>query len=158
MKTSDELRKYKQAMKGKKATNAERRFKHRLKAAKIRHICQCIVGFYIVDFVLPDRMLVIEIDGSSHIGREQYDARRDEYIRSLGFRVERIANEDVDRYDLAGVARYRRDRRERRFSKAVSGAHRERQRAEMRQRERERANMLLQELDAQMFSAMERDA
>ncbi len=42
-------------------------------------------------------MLVIEIDGSSHGTPEaqEYDAVRDEYFRSWGFRVVRFTNQQV---------------------------------------------------------------
>lgn len=53
------------------------------------------IGNYIVDFYCPRLRLVIEIDGSSHQGREQYDEFRDEYLSSLGLRVIRFLDSDV---------------------------------------------------------------
>lgn len=51
---------------------------------------QQVIGNYIVDFVCYRVGLIIEADGSSHIGREEYDRRRDRYLKSLGFKILRI--------------------------------------------------------------------
>ncbi|WP_366185810.1 DUF559 domain-containing protein [Flavobacterium ovatum] len=48
---------------------------------------QKIIGNYIVDFYVKKLGLVVEIDGSSHDGKEQYDAQRDAYLKSLGLKV-----------------------------------------------------------------------
>ena len=48
---------------------------------------QKIIGNYIVDFYCPNANVVIEIDGSSHIGKEEYDQKRDDYLKSLGLVV-----------------------------------------------------------------------
>lgn len=37
-------------------------------------------------------MLVIELDGSSHLGRGDYDELRDTVLRSQGFAVVRVTN------------------------------------------------------------------
>ena len=37
---------------------------------------QNIIGSYIVDFYVKSLSLVIEIDGNSHIGKENYDRQR----------------------------------------------------------------------------------
>jgi very-short-patch-repair endonuclease len=50
---------------------------------------------YIADFYCSKLLLVIEIDGSSHRGREEYDARRDAYLASLGIVTIRYSNEEV---------------------------------------------------------------
>jgi very-short-patch-repair endonuclease len=39
--------------------------------------------------------LIIEIDRDSHIGKEEYDAARDEYLKSQGQYVLRIKDKDV---------------------------------------------------------------
>jgi len=46
------------------------------------------IGPYIVDFVCLEERLVIEVDGSQHL--ERANARRDDYLESLGFRVLRF--------------------------------------------------------------------
>ena len=56
---------------------------------------QKIVGNYIVDFYCSNCQVVIEIDGSSHIGKEEYDAERDAYLMGLGLTVIHIQAEDV---------------------------------------------------------------
>jgi very-short-patch-repair endonuclease len=56
---------------------------------------QKIIGNYIVDFFCAEKFVVIELDGPSHDGREEYDACRDEFMRSLGLTVIRIPVVDV---------------------------------------------------------------
>jgi very-short-patch-repair endonuclease len=63
---------------------------------------QKIIGNYIVDFFCTNCNVVIEIDGSSHIGKEEYDAERDVYLKGLGLTVIHIQAEDVLR-DVDGV-------------------------------------------------------
>ena len=50
---------------------------------------------YIADFCARRVKLVIEIDGSSHNGREAYDRHRDKVLASAGFRTLRFTNRDV---------------------------------------------------------------
>jgi very-short-patch-repair endonuclease len=56
---------------------------------------QKIIGNYIVDFYCTNCNVVIEIDGSSHDGKAEYDAERDRYLESLGLTVIHIPIEDV---------------------------------------------------------------
>lgn len=56
---------------------------------------QKIIGNYIVDFYCTNCNVVIEIDGSSHDGKAEYDAERDRYLESLGLTVIHIPVEDV---------------------------------------------------------------
>jgi very-short-patch-repair endonuclease len=53
------------------------------------------MGPYVADFYCPRAKLVIEIDGATHDGRQDFDARRDAYLSSLGLTVARIAAADV---------------------------------------------------------------
>lgn len=53
---------------------------------------QVVFGFYILDFVVPSKMALIELDGSAHYGRESYDAKRDDFCRSCGLTVIRLHN------------------------------------------------------------------
>lgn len=53
---------------------------------------QVVFGFYILDFVVPARLLVIEIDGQSHSSQVAHDARRDAFCLEHGLRVLRIPN------------------------------------------------------------------
>ncbi len=56
---------------------------------------QKIIGNYIVDFFCTNCFVVIEIDGSSHDNKQEYDAKRDTYLKSLGLEVIRIPAQDV---------------------------------------------------------------
>ncbi|MCB9214880.1 MAG: DUF559 domain-containing protein [Candidatus Kapaibacterium sp.] len=57
---------------------------------------------YIVDFFAPDLMLVVEVDGSSHRGKEAYDVRRQKEIERLGICFLRFAERNVQ-HDLEVV-------------------------------------------------------
>ena len=52
---------------------------------------------YIFDFYCPEFQLVIEIDGSIHLTKEQnrYDKERDEIIAGFGFKILRFTNKQV---------------------------------------------------------------
>jgi len=63
---------------------------------------QKIIGNYIVDFYCANCNLVIEVDGSSHDNKAEYDKERDEYLSSLGLTVIHIYDTDV-KQNLAGV-------------------------------------------------------
>lgn len=65
---------------------------------------QKVIGNYIVDFYVKRLRLIIEIDGSSHIGKEEYDLKRQNYLESLGLRVYRISTSDI-KYRLGFVFR-----------------------------------------------------
>jgi len=56
---------------------------------------QHAIGPNIVDFACIETKLIVELDGPSHEGRLDYDARRTSYLERLGFRVLRFAAEDV---------------------------------------------------------------
>jgi very-short-patch-repair endonuclease len=48
-----------------------------------------------VDFVCLEQQLVIEVDGGQHLEQQMYDAARDAWLRSYGFRVLRFWDSDV---------------------------------------------------------------
>jgi very-short-patch-repair endonuclease len=58
------------------------------------------IGPFIADFACPLSRIVIEVDGATHGSDEEtaYDTRRDAYMRSQGWTVIRIANNDVYRH------------------------------------------------------------
>ena len=56
---------------------------------------QKIIGNYIVDFFCIDCLTVIEIDGSTHNEKAEYDRERTAFLESLGLRVIRILAVDV---------------------------------------------------------------
>ena len=67
---------------------------HRLNGAKFRR--QTVVGRYIADFTCrAPIMLVVEIDGETHVGREDHDLVRTAYFEGRGYRVLRFSNSDV---------------------------------------------------------------
>jgi leucyl-tRNA synthetase len=66
-----------------------------------------IAGQFIVDFLAPKLRLVIEVDGLYHARRQRADARRDERLRRLGYRVLRVQAEDVMRELPTVIARIR---------------------------------------------------
>ena len=57
---------------------------------------------YIVDFYCHQARLAVEIDGSPHRQRQDYDQARDAYLARFGIRVLRLANHSV-RDDLPSV-------------------------------------------------------
>ncbi len=56
---------------------------------------QKIIGNYIVDFYCANCNVIIEIDGSSHDDKAEYDAKRDQFLESLGLTIIHIPAEDV---------------------------------------------------------------
>lgn len=56
---------------------------------------QKIIGNYIVDFYCAEKQLVIEIDGSSHNDKLEYDKNRDTYFISLGLKVLHFADTEI---------------------------------------------------------------
>lgn len=63
---------------------------------------QRIIGSFIVDFYVKSLGLIIEIDGSSHNGKEEYDAMREQFLINLGLDVYRISDFRV-KHDLTNV-------------------------------------------------------
>ncbi len=59
---------------------------------------QAIIRDFIVDFYIPSRGIVIELDGSQHYEREaqRKDAIRDQTLQDLGLTVLRYPNSDVN--------------------------------------------------------------
>jgi very-short-patch-repair endonuclease len=62
-----------------------------------------ILGFYILDFCIPDKLIAVELDGGWHDGRERYDERRDRFIEACGFTVIRIPNDQAVTFDLGCI-------------------------------------------------------
>jgi len=59
---------------------------------------QKVIGNYIVDFYIASAKIVIELDGSQHYEEKgiENDAKRDELLNSLGVKVLRYSNLDVN--------------------------------------------------------------
>lgn len=100
--TSQQLRRFKHAM-NRRPTKHEGIFTEILKEFGIEYKRQLILGFYILDFVIPSKMLVIEIDGKSHDIRKDYDKRRDDFIKACGFSVVHIKNENIEDVDIKKI-------------------------------------------------------
>lgn len=56
---------------------------------------QRVIGNYIVDFYIKSLSLIVEIDGASHNDKDQYDERRETYLRSLGLHIWKISSTEV---------------------------------------------------------------
>ena len=52
------------------------------------------IGNYIVDFVCFEGNLIIELDGSGHAQKVEYDANRDQFLQNQGFRILRLWNNE----------------------------------------------------------------
>lgn len=84
----------------KNQTPSEKRFKRWLDRYSVKYQFQKIVTVesgkkYIVDFYIPKENVIIEVDGSSHIGKEIEDGIRTNEIERLGYVVIRITNEET---------------------------------------------------------------
>ncbi len=56
---------------------------------------------FIVDFFCQELGLIIEIDGSSHFFKEDYDNYRQERLKSFGYSIMRFSEGDVlNKYEL----------------------------------------------------------
>ena len=68
---------------------------------------QRVIGEYIVDFYCDKAKIVIELDGSQHFEEKGIaaDRERDEYLESLGLKILRFLNSDVDKnfYEVCTV-------------------------------------------------------
>ena len=63
---------------------------------------QRVIGHYIVDFYIKRLGIVVEIDGSSHDDKAEYDAQRDEYLQALGIDVVHYTDAEV-KGNMTGV-------------------------------------------------------
>ena len=71
-----------------------------LREYPLRFLRQKVIDRYIVDFYCPKLNLIIEVDGWQHeILKKEYDDKRTEYLKNVGFSVLRIDNQDVN-YDF----------------------------------------------------------
>jgi len=98
MKSSIELKKFSRQMKH-HLTPSESYVLKQIETLNIPVKNQMILGFYIMDFILPTKMINIEIDGGVHLNKIRYDFLRDNFTRASGFFVIRINNDDIYSYD-----------------------------------------------------------
>lgn len=81
-------------------TDAERILWKRLRVFKnygFHFRRQAPFGPYVVDFACHRAKLIVELDGSHHAEEMQiaHDAKRDRFLKSCGYRVMRVWNNDV---------------------------------------------------------------
>ena len=59
---------------------------------------QKVIGKYIADFYIAKCKIVVELDGSQHYEESglERDAKRDEYLHSLGMKILRYSNSDIN--------------------------------------------------------------
>ena len=92
----------------KKATSAEKRMWYALKASPLakvfefQHIVyikekKAIKNLYIVDFCIPIKKIILEIDGDYHFTSDQKikDFKRSSNLRKLEYRIIRVSNSKV---------------------------------------------------------------
>jgi len=63
---------------------------------------QQVVHGYFPDFYCHQHELIVELDGGIHELQKEYDAEREAYLISLGFRIIRFKNEEITK-NLKGV-------------------------------------------------------
>ncbi|MGO9774738.1 MAG: endonuclease domain-containing protein [Roseiarcus sp.] len=88
-------------------TEAERLHWRRLRARSLngfKFVRQEPIGPYFADFVCREEKLVVEVDGATHSTDHQigYDERRANFLFSHGYRIARVANDEVYR-NMDGV-------------------------------------------------------
>ena len=79
-------------------TPAEKILWRHLKANKLNGLHfrrQQVVHGYFPDFYCHQHELIVELDGGIHEFQKEYDAEREVYLMSLGFRIIRFKNEEV---------------------------------------------------------------
>jgi len=91
----------------KEPTPAEKKLWAYLRGGKLNGVSfrrQHAIGNFIPDFVSIKRKLIIELDGSQHLEQSEYDTERSKYFESLGYKVIRFWNNQVEN-DVNGVIR-----------------------------------------------------
>ncbi|HNX01203.1 MAG TPA: endonuclease domain-containing protein [Candidatus Cloacimonadota bacterium] len=94
----------------KEQTVAERKLWSRLRNKRLlglKFYRQSGFGHYIADFYCPEKLLVIEVDGSQHFEKEkaEYDTQRTAFFKEHDIRVLRFTNYNV-LTNLDGVMEY----------------------------------------------------
>jgi very-short-patch-repair endonuclease len=62
-----------------------------------KFVRQAPIGPYVVDFLCREARLIIEVDGATHSEDREiaYDRRREAYLKSAGYGIVRVQNDDV---------------------------------------------------------------
>jgi very-short-patch-repair endonuclease len=80
------------------STPAERKLWQFLSGRKLMNLKfrrQHLISPFIVDFYCPEKKLVIEVDGGTHIDNQIYDMNREGFLRARGYRILRFLNTEV---------------------------------------------------------------
>ena len=77
----------------------------RLDGRKFRR--QVAVGAFVVDFYCASERLIVEVDGRIHEQQRDADTIRQELLESLGLRVLRLTNDEVEQDLPAALAKIR---------------------------------------------------
>lgn len=64
----------------------------------IQYLFQYIIAPYVVDFYFPKINLIVELDGSSHDDKEDYDTARNEFLTEQGYNIIHARNYIVQQY------------------------------------------------------------
>jgi very-short-patch-repair endonuclease len=51
--------------------------------------------FFIPDFYCAEEKLIVELDGKVHLSQRKKDKRRDDILKSKGYKIIRIKNEEI---------------------------------------------------------------
>ena len=82
----------------KKETRAEKILWEHLKQRKIagyKFRRQVPFDRFILDFLCPEKKLIIELDGKYHKDFKEKDKERDNYFRAKGYKILRIKNSEI---------------------------------------------------------------
>jgi very-short-patch-repair endonuclease len=80
-----------------KQIDAEKKLWYRLRDRRFENLKfrrQYPIGKYVADFICPDKMLVIELDGGQHAGNNS-DIIRDNWLKAQGYITLRFWNNDI---------------------------------------------------------------
>lgn len=85
-----ELKAYSRSNKRRRDVIYEQAFREKLMEAGLQYQRQRVIGYYIVDFLLKKRRLIVEVDEAYHNRQTSRDRKRQEYLEMLGFIVMRV--------------------------------------------------------------------
>ena len=77
-------------------TKSEDKARKLLRKYNIPYKFQVPFKYYILDFIITNRLLVVEIDGGYHKDRKHKDKIRDNFCKTNGLKVLRIKNHEVN--------------------------------------------------------------
>lgn len=84
-------------------TQPEKDVQKTLEQLKVDYVSQVTIGRYLVDFLLPDKQIVIEVDGDywhSLPESQKRDAQKDKYLSRSGYTVVRITETETKQSEM----------------------------------------------------------